>query len=153
MIFASFGNSLQSMARVAKVLDDFARTCEEEVIVQTGNTDYDYGYCHSVGFMDKETFFRYLKECSVAVLHGGWGSISEASDMGIRIVAVPRKNGMEVHHDQSQLVMALEKQSVCIGCYDEKDLPELIEKARTFDFKPIKRGSAAKEINEFLRSF
>ena len=32
--------------------------------------------------------------------------------------------------------------SVVCCCMDENDLPAMIEKARTHDFKPLKRGSA-----------
>jgi len=152
MILASFGNSPVSFVRMAEALEKYAHTTEEEIIVQSGYTEYDYKRCKAVRFMDKETFFHYLETCTVAILQGGWGSISEASDMGVRIVAFPRRNGIEHHHDQGQLVRALEDNGICLGCYNENDLPTLVEKAKTFDFKPIKRGSATTVINNFLEN-
>lgn len=154
MIFVSFGNSPLPFVRLAAAMDDYARTFGEEVVVQSGHTHYEYKFCKKVvSFMDKESFFQLLMSCSVVVLQGGWGSISEASGLGVRIVAFPRRNGEECHHDQSQLVRELEEQGICLGCYDESDLPQLIEKAKSYDFKPIKRGSAEKVINDFLDSF
>lgn len=153
MIFASFGNSPVAFLRMAEALEKLAQETEEEVIVQSGYTKYDYKVCHDVQFMDKNTFYDHLKKCTVAILQGGWGSISEASDMGVRIVAFPRRMGVEHHHDQFQLVRALDDLGICLGCYDETKLPELIEKAKTYQFLPIKRGSAAEIVNSFLSTF
>lgn len=153
MIFASFGNSPVPFFRMAESIENYAEMTGEEVVVQSGHTHFQYKFCKVFPFMDKDTFFYNLQNCSVAVLQGGWGSISEASEMGVRIVAFPRQKGKEHHHDQIQLVRALEAQGICLGCYDESCLPQLIEKAKSYFFKPINRGSAEKDINDFLNSF
>lgn len=80
------------------------------------------------------------------------GGVAEASQLGCRIVAVPRIKGIEHYHDQSQLVRALESQKVVLGCYDIEELPALIKKAHDFDFKPIVKGDASDIINCFIAS-
>ena len=45
-------------------------------------------------------------------------------------------------HDQGQVARKMDELGCVICCMDEKDLPQMIEKARTFDFKPLRRGSA-----------
>lgn len=150
MIFASFGNSPVPFLRMAEAIDKYGQTSGEQIIVQNGLTEYEFKHCTAQAFMDKETFISYLKSCDVAILQGGWGGISEASEMGVRIVVIPRINGVEHHHDQEQLVRALEAEGVLLGCYDTKELPDIIEKAKSFDYKPIKRGDASKIINDFL---
>ena len=152
MIFASFGNSPVPFLRMAEAIDKYGQTSGEQIIVQNGLTEYEFKHCTAQAFMDKETFISYLKSCDVAILQGGWGGISEASEMGVRIVVIPRINGVEHHHDQEQLVRALEAEGVFLGCYDTKELPDIIEKAKSFDYKPIKRGDASKIINDFLNS-
>lgn len=152
MIFASFGNSPVQFVRMAEAVEKYAKESGEEVIVQGGLTRYEYKYCKCIPFMDKQTFISHLKKCEVAIMQGGWGSISEASDMGVRTVIMPRRNGVEHHHDQEQLVRVLEQQGVCLGCYDETKLNDIIEKARSFEYKKIIRGSAAPFINEFLNN-
>lgn len=152
MIFASFGNSPVQFHRMAKAIDMYAAESGEKVIVQCGKTEYNFKYCIVYPFMDKDTFINYLKDCEVAILQGGWGSMSEASDLGVKMVVLPRIKGIEHHHDQEQLVKALEKEGIVLGCYDVRDLKQLIEKAKTYEYKPIKRGDASKIINDFLNS-
>ena len=150
MIFASFGNSPVPFPRMAAALDKYAEDSGENVIVQSGKTEYPFKHCVVFPFMDKRTFISYLKSCDVAVLQGGWGSISEASDMKVRMVIIPRINGCEHHHDQEQLVRALEADGILLGCYDTKELAPLIEKAKKYDYKPIRRGDASTLINDFI---
>lgn len=152
MIFASFGNSPVPFPRMAKAVDLFALESGEEVVVQCGKTAYDFKHCTAQPFMDKVTFMNNLKRCEVAILQGGWGAMSEASDLSVRMVVIPRICGIEHHHDQLQLVRALEAEGIVLGCYDTNELKSLIEKAKTYDFKPIKRGDATELINGFLDS-
>lgn len=150
MIFASLGNSPVPFYRMAEAVDNYAKESGEEVVIQSGKTVYPFKYCTVQPFMDKETFTKYLKNCEVAILQGGWGTISEASDLGVKTVIIPRIKGVEHHHDQEQLVHALEAENIVIGCYDTNNLKHLIEKAKTFNFKHIKRGDATPVINKFL---
>lgn len=152
MIFASFGNSPVPFTRMAEALENLAHSIDEEIIVQNGFTEFRFEACRAISFMDKETFMKHLTTCSVAILQGGWGGISEASDRGVRMVVIPRIKGVEHYHDQEQLVRALEKEHVCIGCYDVKDLVMKVEMAKYYDFRPICRGNAADLINEFIGS-
>ena len=83
-----------------------------------------------------------MDEADILVLQGGWGGICEAVDKGKRVVVLPRRNGVEHVHDQGQVARKMDELGCVICCMDEKDLPTMIEKARTHDFKPLKRGSA-----------
>lgn len=152
MIFASFGNSPHLFVRLAQAVDDLAEKLDEEVIVQNGFTQHSFKHCKCFPFIEQPDYKIYLKRCSIAILQGGWGSISEASDLGCRVVVVPRKKGSEHYHDQEQLVRRLEEDCVCLGCYDVEKLFEVVSKARNYPFKPIIRGDASKVINDFISS-
>ena len=154
MISACFGNvpAYLTFTRMAKAVDQLASSINEEVFVQSGNALYNFRYAKAVPFLCHEEMIRKMVESNVVIVHGGWGSISEASDLGCKIVAMPRIKGKEHNHDQWQLVKALEKANVLFCCEDEKDLPALVEKARTHQFSPIQYGDATKIIKDFISS-
>ena len=155
MIFSSFGNApaQQTFTRMAKAVDELAKIIDEEVIVQKGNTQYDFHYAKTVTFLEHDALQKMLQEASIVILQGGWGTISEAIGLGKRIVSVPRRVGQECNHPQEEVVRHLEELGCLIGCYDEQKLPELVEKAKTFDPKPLQKGNAFGVINAFLKTF
>lgn len=153
MIFVSFGNVPLSFNRLAIAIDEYAFSANEKVIVQSGNTNYNFKNATATAFMNHGEFTRYLKEASVVVLQGGWGGISEASGLACRIVAVPRISGLEHNHDQFQLVQELEKSGVVIGVYEIQNLSAKIKEARSFNFQPIKKGSATEIINSRIKEW
>ena len=152
MIFVEFGNSPCPFPRLAAAIEKLAGDTGEEIIAQSGCTDFEFKHVKAVPFMSQDVFKYHLSSCDIAVLQGGWGGVAEASCLGCRIVAVPRIKGVEHYHDQVQLIKALEEQDVLLGCYDISLLPEIIKKARTFKFKPIVRGDASALINDFIAS-
>ena len=153
MIFSSFGNVPKDFSRIAKALDSYAMTSKEEVIVQYGHTDYCFQHAIGKQFMDHQDMIDKMKNAEVVVLQGGWGTISEALFLRLRIVAVPRRYPKEHNHDQSELVRKLEQMGCLIGVYDENDLAYKIELARTYDFKEIKRGNALPYIEAKLNEW
>lgn len=153
MIFASFGNSPQDFSRLGKVLDDYAALSPEEVLVQYGTTHYKFQNVRAVAFMNHDELLKAVENASIVVLQGGWGAISEALVRNKRIVVVPRHCPDEVHHEQVDLVRKLEELGCIIGVYDEKDLPKKIERARSFVFQKLQRGSAKAVIQQKLREW
>ena len=153
MIFSSFGNVPKDFSRLAEALDSYALSRGEDVVVQYGYTDYKFQHATGMQFMDHKELTEKMKKAEVVVLQGGWGTISEALFMKLRIVAVPRRCPEEHNHDQGELVRKLEQVGCVIGVYDEKELAEKIELARTFDFKELKRGNALLHIETKLKEW
>lgn len=154
MIFSVFGNAPASMSfdRMAKAVDELAKKSEEEVLVQTGNTLYQFKYAKTVAFMGHDELLATLEKASLVILQGGWGTISESVALGKKVISIPRRVGQECNHPQEEVVRVLEEMGCLIGCYDEKQLPEMVEKAKTFVPKKMPKGSATTAINEFLDS-
>lgn len=152
MIFASFGNAPASMTftRMAEAVDSLAGNIDEEVLVQTGNTAYEFRHASTVRFLTHDQMQDTMKKASIVILQGGWGTISEAIALGKRIVSIPRRVGQECNHPQEEVVRTLEKQGCLLGCYDTANLPEIIEKARAYMFKPLPRGESGEIINSFI---
>ena len=153
MIFASLGTMDMPFRRMAKAVDEFASHCNEEVIVQTGYTDYDYQHAHAFKFCTKDEMQKYIADADILILQGGWGAISEAMEQRKRMVVMPRHDKTEHIHDQFQLVEKLDALGCVIAVLDEKDLPEAIERAKLYDFKQIKKGNAENTIREALKNW
>jgi len=139
MIFSGFGNAPAHMSfdRMAKVVDEFAKISEEEVLVQTGHTQYEFKYARTVMFMNHDELLATLEKASLVILQGGWGTIAESVGLGKKVISIPRRVGQECNHPQEEVVRHLEEMGCIIGCYDETRLPEMVEKAKTFTPKPL----------------
>ena len=144
--------------RMAYAIDMFAATTDEEVVVQTGWTDYAYKHVSKWFKMcTKEEMERYQAEASLLIMQGGWGSICESMEKGKRMVIIPRYDGTEHIHDQFQLIRKLDDIGAVIGVFPSEECPQkfreqydetfsllkaAVEKAKTFDFKKIVKGEA-----------
>ena len=153
MIFASLGSMDMPFTRMAEAVDRLADATDEEVIVQTGHTAYDYRHAKAFDFCSREKMQELISSASVVVLQGGWGTLSEAIEMGKALVAMPRKDKEEHIHDQFQLVRKLESLGCLVGVYDGDELAEAVEKARTMKFHKLKRGNAEGAIRQKLEEW
>lgn len=158
MIFCSLGTMDMPFERMAYAIDKFAATTDEEVVVQTGWTDYAYKHVSKWFKMcTKEEMERYQAEASLLIMQGGWGSICESMEKGKRMVIIPRYDGTEHIHDQFQLIRKLDDIGAVIGVFPSEECPQkfreqydetfsllkdAVEKAKTFDFKKIVKGEA-----------
>lgn len=153
MIFASLGTMDMDFVRMAKAVDAFAAECDERVIVQTGYTRYDYKHARAFDFCTKDEMRQYISEADVLILQGGWGAISEAMELGKRIVVIPRHDVTEHIHDQEQLIRKLDALGCVIGVFDERNLADAVERARTFNFQKLPKGNAESIIREKLKAW
>ena len=153
MIFASLGTMDMPFVRMARAVDLLATSTEEEVIVQTGWTDYEYKHAKAFKFCTKDEMQRYIGRASLLIMQGGWGAISEAMEKHKRMVIIPRYDKTEHIHDQFQMIRKLDELGCVIGVFDVKDLPQKIEEARTFDFKQLQKGNAEILIREKLNEW
>ena len=153
MIFASLGTMDMPFMRMAKAVDDYAAKIDEEVIVQTGFTNYLYKYAKAFDFCTKDEMQQYIAQADILILQGGWGAISEAMEQHKRIVAIPRYNKTEHIHDQFQVIRKLDSLGCVIGVFDEKNLLSAVERAKTFDFKQLQKGNAENIIRRKLQEW
>lgn len=153
MIFASLGTMDMPFVRMAKAIDEYAMGTDEEVVVQSGYTQYPYKKAKHFDFCTKDEMRAYMSKADVLVLQGGWGAISEAMEDHKRIVVMPRKNGSEHIHDQFQLVRKLDSLGCVVGVFEESELPDAIEKARKFNFSSLPKGNAVCIIENKLREW
>ncbi|MBO5061252.1 MAG: glycosyl transferase family 28 [Prevotella sp.] len=153
MIFASLGTMDMPFVRMARAVDLLAASTEEEVIVQTGWTDYEYKHAKAFKFCTKDEMQQYIGRASLLIMQGGWGAISEAMEKHKRMVIIPRYDKTEHIHDQFQLIRKLDELGCVIGVFDVNCLPEAIERARTFCFRQIDKGNAEHIIIKKLKEW
>lgn len=154
MIFVTMGSSkIAPMYDFAKEIDKIAAGFDDEFIVQYGVSKIDYKHVTAYDYLDKQSFKYFLAQADIVVSQGGWGGLSECIDIGKPLVAVPRKFGVEVNHDQEQLVRKLEQMGCLLGVYDINDLEAQIRKASQCRFNSLPRVCLAPEINEHIRSW
>ncbi len=140
--------------RMAKAVDEWAATTNEEIIVQTGYTDFKYKNISKVfNFCTKDEMQNYINQADILILQGGWGAISEAMEKKKRIVVMPRHDKTEHIHDQFQLIRKLDELGCVIGVFDEHDLPAKILQAYSFQFRQIKKGKAEPIIEKALQNW
>lgn len=153
MIFVSLGTMDMPFTRMAEAVDKWAKNTSEKVIVQTGYTKYEYKHAEAFDFCTKEEMQEYIDKAEILILQGGWGAISEAMEKEKKIVVIPRHDGTEHIHDQFQLIQKLDSLGCVIGVFDEKKLPDAMEKARTFHFKQIEKGNAEYIIRQKIEEW
>ncbi len=145
--------------RMAKAVDRLAEHVSEDVIVQTGWTNYAYQHVKkSFSMCTRDEMHDYIHGAELLIMQGGWGAISEAMDMHKRMVVVPRFNETEHIHDQFQLVRKLDEIGVVVGVLptsadgDEtfRELQKAVGKARTHTFKQIEKGSSVAAIRSAI---
>lgn len=142
MILIIVGTHYQPFERLIKAGDEYASQTKEKVVIQCGVSNYQCKFAKHFKFCQKEEMKKLINEAEVIVMQGGWGAIREAIDMGKRVIAVPRIEGVEHVHNQEQIVRKLESQGNILAVYDIKELPKIIKKSKTFMFKPLEHGNA-----------
>ncbi len=140
-------------SRMAKAVDELAAKVDQRVIVQSGHTRYDYKNAEHFGFCTRREMLRYFRQADLLILQGGWGAISEAMEMGKRIVVIPRREGEEHIHDQFQLVRKLHELGCIVGVFDERDLLQRVEEAYTHHFVQLSKGDAESLIRAKLEEW
>lgn len=153
MIFVSLGTMDMHFFQMAKAVDEWAVTIEENVVVQTGYTDYPNYNVEHLKFCTKLEMQKYMAEADVLVLQGGWGSVSEALEKRKRIMVMPRHDKTEHIHNQFQLIRKLYSLSCIVGRIDEKEFAEKIQKPYAFDFKQTAKSNCELLIINWLYTY
>lgn len=153
MIFASIGTMNMPFFRMAKALDEYASHVSEDIVVQTGYTDFPYKYVKAFQFCTKEKMHDYMERADILILQGGWGVISEGMELNKPLVVMPRHNNTEHIHDQFQLVRKLDDLGCVLGVFDKDDLGEIIQKSKNFHYHHLHKGDAEILIREKLEEW
>ena len=116
-----------------KVIEWSERT-GEHVIVQSGNTPVLTEKIESYPFMEHSKIMKLMSEADVVITQGGFGSLQDCMQSGVKTVAVPRLIEMgESQDDQKEIVRALAEENLVIPLYEIENLDDVIEEARNIE--------------------
>jgi UDP-N-acetylglucosamine transferase subunit ALG13 len=154
LILTLVGTNPYSFERLVRGVDDYAPKCEEEIFIQLGHTSYIPKNARYQRFLEKREILAKIKEASLVITQGGFGSIADCLREGKRIVAVPRNPELQESHDiQEEIVRELERQGRLVGVYEIEELPAAISKAKIAVFKQGTPHQVTGIINRFINGY
>lgn len=139
-LFVPLGTQKFPFGRIITALNqlvDSGKYKADEIVMQSALYPVKPNFTH-FGLIPNDKFNRYMREVEVVVTHSGVNSIISCMEMDKPLVVCPRLHEYGEHVDNHQMEIATlmhDKYDVLI-CTDMKDLPELIEQAKTHKYKP-----------------
>ncbi len=157
MIYVTVGNHDQPFYRLLESMDQLAAELGEEVVMQTGVSQYQPR--HAKG----ETFFPYgkademIRAASVVVAHAGIGTVIACRAHGTPLVICPRRAANGEHFNDHQLEIARElikspRPGIAVAL-DESELMEKLAALRRAGKAAAGEAGTARQLKRFLRDY
>lgn len=138
MIFVILGTQKFQQNRLLRLLDGHVADgkIKDEIVAQTGFSDYTVQHFTCYDFLDKEDFDSYIDRADVVITHGGVGSITKALQKKKPVIVFPRMEKYHEHVDdhQMEIAHAFAEKGYVLFCGETDDLPALCDKARSVSF-------------------
>lgn len=135
MIFLTVGTQ-SPFDRLVQAVDDAFDECsvDEEIFAQIGESSYKPRNFKSVASLEKKVFDEYLQEATGIISHAGMGTIAMALKNHKPLLAMPRMKRYKEHVNDHQVATAkkFEELGHILMAYREEDLPQKIEKLKSF---------------------
>jgi beta-1,4-N-acetylglucosaminyltransferase len=149
LIFVTVGMHTKGFDRLVKKMDEIAGNIDEEVILQTGGTDFKPQNAKWFDFTTEEEIRELCRKASVVVTHAAM-SVLDALEQGTPVVVVPRMKVYNEVIDDHQLDFAreLEKDGKAFAVYNVDKLEEALTRANV---KPPKLINDKRLINALRR--
>lgn len=156
MIFITLGTQKFQFNRLLKAVDGIVenKIINEEIIAQTGYSDYKPKHYNSSRFFNREEFTETIQRADIIITHGGTGSIVAAIKKGKKVIAVPRlaQFGEHVDDHQLQLVKQFAEMNLIYECQDCSKLGGALVDISHMTFNSYKSNTETiiQSINEFI---
>ncbi len=115
MIFVTVGTHEQPFDRLIKKMDDLKKhgVIEEEVIIQTGYSNYEPKYCKWQKLYPYSDMLRLVDNARIVITHGGPSSFIMPLQIGKIPIVVPRqtKYGEHINDHQITFCKAVEERN------------------------------------------
>ena len=136
MIFVTLGTQDKPFKRLLKAVERqiILGNITEEVIVQSGCTDYKSDKMKIINYMDGEEFNKNLKAARVIITHAGVGTIIKALEENKKVIAAARKSvfGEHVNNHQEQILDYFEIKGYILALRRFRKLNEVLDKIDGF---------------------
>lgn len=110
MIFVTVGTHEQPFDRLVRYVDELkgSGVIQEEVIIQTGYTDYEPKHCTWSKLLPYNDMIKNVEQARIVITHGGPSSFIMPLQVGKTPIVVPRQEKYGEHVNDHQLLFALE---------------------------------------------
>lgn len=146
MLFITVGTQKFPMDRLLKAIDKYVaeNVIQDKVFMQTGHSAYIPQNCEWQSFLTAKEMSEKVASADLIITHGGTGSIINAIKANKPTIAVIRLPQYNEHVDehQRQIVEEFTKDGLILGTDNVEDIPELINKAKTYRFANYKSGNS-----------
>lgn len=150
MIFVTVGTHEQPFDRLVKKMDDLAAqgALNEEVIIQTGYSNYEPKYCTWQKLYPYQDMLRFVDEARIVITHGGPSSFIMPLQVGKIPIVVPRqeKYGEHINDHQVTFCRAVEERNGNILVVTKID--ELLETIKTYESRVQSMPRGIRSNNE-----
>jgi UDP-N-acetylglucosamine transferase subunit ALG13 len=155
MIFLTVGTYPLPFDRLIAAIDLAIKDglIEEEVVAQTGISNYVLKNMEYTKILEKELFDSFFKKASGIISHAGMGTITMALDNKKPLLVMPRRKHFKEHVNDHQIATArkFEELGHILVAYEAEELPEKIEQMKSF--VPRKREAQPHVVAERIERF
>lgn len=134
MIFVTLGTQDKEFKRLLKIIDNSIEKgiIKEEVIAQTGYTNYKSKNFKTISFVDMDKFENIIEKCDIVITHGGVGSIISGLHHQKKVIAMARLQKYKEHTNdhQKQIIKKFVKEGYIVELKNEKGMEEALKAAR-----------------------
>lgn len=146
MIFCTVGTT--DFDPLVRRLDQLAPSLGEAIVFQIGQGAYTPQ--HGEWFRLRPSIDDYIRQASLVVAHGGFGTTIEVLQLGKPLISVLNPDRYDGH--QVEILRRFAADGHLIACFDLDELPAAIERARKTSFTPYQPPATTlpDEIKSFL---
>ena len=103
MIFVTVGTHEQAFDRLIKYMDEWASGHDEDVVIQTGYSDYEPEHCRWSKLYPYQVMVDMVADARIVITHGGPSSFIMPLQTGKIPIVVPRRKEFNEHVNDHQL--------------------------------------------------
>jgi len=139
MILVTLGTQDKPFTRLIQAVEKQIElgNIQDEVIVQSGCTQYKSDKMKIIDYLTIEEFQKLMKSADILITHGGVASIIEGLKNNKKVIAVARKQeyGEHVNNHQEQIIENFESQGYILGLKKLDELNKVLEEAKQLETK------------------
>lgn len=147
MILITVGSQKFQFNRLLKWIDQLI---EENLIdgdtifAQTGFSDYKPKNYKYKNFLEKDELDNWYEKCDTVITHAGTASIIKPSNLGKKIIVIPRDKSYGEHIDnhQYEIAEAFKKKGYCITVKKFSDLKNILINLESLNFYRYKSNNS-----------
>ena len=142
--------------RLCKTVDDWAgQRNRDDVFIQTGDTDWVPKHSKHTKMIRPDEFRDLMEQAQLLIMHVGVGSIVTASDYGIPMILMPRRESLQETRNDHQYHAALRLKNTpgIHVALNENEIPEIMDRI-DWEKKPkVDFGSTSPELINRVSGF